>query len=34
MEKTLANLRGTTELSDLAGCDLVIEAVSENLTLK
>ena len=34
MEKTLANLRGTTALSDLADCDLVIEAVSENLALK
>jgi len=34
MDRTLANLRGTTELSELAGCDLVIEAVSENLTLK
>ena len=34
MEKTLANLRGTTALSDLAECDLVIEAVSENLALK
>ena len=34
MEKTLANLKPTTELKDLAGCDLVIEAVSEDLTLK
>jgi len=34
MEKTLANLKGTTELQDLAGCDLVIEAVSESLELK
>ncbi len=34
METTLANLRGTTELSELAGCDLVIEAVSESLALK
>jgi len=34
MEKTLANLRGTTALSDLAECDLVIEAVSESLALK
>ena len=34
MDRTLANLRGTTELSELAGCDLVIEAVSENLALK
>ena len=34
MEKTLANLRGTTELKDLAGCDLVVEAATENLGLK
>ena len=34
MEKTLANLRATTELAELAGCDLVIEAVSEDLALK
>jgi 3-hydroxybutyryl-CoA dehydrogenase len=34
MDKTLANLRGTTELKDLADCDLVIEAASENLALK
>jgi 3-hydroxybutyryl-CoA dehydrogenase len=34
MGKTLANLKGTTELQDLAGCDLVIEAVSESLELK
>jgi len=34
MEKTLANLRGTTELADLAACDLVIEAVTENIGLK
>ncbi len=34
MDKTLANLKGTTELKDLANCDLVIEAVSENLGLK
>ena len=34
MDKTLANLKGTTELKDLADCDLVIEAVSENLGLK
>ena len=34
MEKTLANLNGTTELKDLADCDLVIEAVSESLPLK
>ena len=34
MEKTLANLSGTTDLGALAGCDLVIEAVSEDLGLK
>jgi 3-hydroxybutyryl-CoA dehydrogenase len=34
MEKTLANLKGTTALADLAGCDLVVEAVSENLAVK
>ena len=34
MEKTLANLKGTTSLADLAGCDLVLEAVSENLETK
>jgi 3-hydroxybutyryl-CoA dehydrogenase len=33
-ERTLANLRGTVELRELADCDLVIEAVSENLALK
>ena len=34
METTLANLSGTTDLAALAGCDLVIEAVSEDLALK
>jgi 3-hydroxybutyryl-CoA dehydrogenase len=34
MEKTLANLKGTTSLDELAGCDLIVEAVSENLDLK
>jgi len=34
MEAALANLRGTTDLAELAGCDLVVEAVSENLALK
>ena len=33
-DRTLANLRGTTELRELSGCDLVIEAVTENLALK
>jgi len=30
-EKTLANLAGTTKLGDLATCDLVIEAIVENI---
>ena len=34
MEKTVANLKGTTRLEDLADCDLVVEAVSESLALK
>ena len=34
MEKTLANLTGTTELKTLADVDLVVEAVSEDLALK
>jgi len=34
MERALANLSGTTDLGALAGCDLVIEAATENLALK
>jgi len=34
MDQTLANLRGTTSLADLKDCDLVIEAVVENLDEK
>ncbi len=34
MEKTLAHLRGVTDLKELADCDLVIEAVTENLAVK
>ena len=34
LEKTLANLAGTTDLGALADCDLVIEAATENLGLK
>jgi 3-hydroxybutyryl-CoA dehydrogenase len=34
MDRTLANLRGTTGLADLRDCDLVIEAVIENLEEK
>lgn len=33
-DKVFANLKGTTELKDLADCDLVIEAATENLGLK
>jgi len=33
-ERVFANLKGTTELKDLADCDLVIEAATENLALK
>lgn len=34
MAKTLENLSGTTDFKDLADCDLVIEAATENLGLK
>ena len=34
LDKVRENLKGTTELKDLADCDLVIEAVPENLELK
>lgn len=34
MQQALGNLTGTTELADLAGADLVIEAVTENRELK
>ena len=33
-DKTLANLKGTVDLGDLAACDLVIEAVVENIDAK
>ncbi len=33
-DTTLANLSGTTRVEDLAGCDLVIEAIIENLDEK
>jgi 3-hydroxybutyryl-CoA dehydrogenase len=33
-DKTLANLSGTTTLDDLKGCDLIIEAIVENLDEK
>jgi len=33
-DKTLANLSGTTKLEDLEGCDLIIEAIIENVDEK
>jgi 3-hydroxybutyryl-CoA dehydrogenase len=33
-EKTMANLKGTTRLSDLADCDLVVEAIGEDMGVK
>ena len=33
-EKTLANQKGTTSYADLEGCDLVIEAIVENVEVK
>ena len=33
-ERTLANLTGTTHYADLASCDLVIEAIVENVEVK
>jgi len=33
-DKTLANIKGTTKLDDLADRDLVIEAVTENIAVK
>ena len=33
-DKTLANISGTVKLEELAGCDLVIEAVTENIEAK
>ena len=33
-DQTLANIQGTTKLEDLAGCDLVIEAVTEAIAVK
>jgi 3-hydroxybutyryl-CoA dehydrogenase len=34
MDAILARIKGTTEISDFAGCDLVIEAVVEDLEVK
>lgn len=33
-EQALANLEGTTDLDDLADCDLVVEAIIENIDIK
>ena len=33
-DRTLASLRGTTRLADLADCDLIIEAIVENVDAK
>ena len=33
-DAALARIKGTTAYDDLAGCDLVIEAATENLDLK
>ncbi len=33
-DRILARLKGTTEIRDLAGCDLIIEAITENLEAK
>jgi 3-hydroxybutyryl-CoA dehydrogenase len=33
-QQVLSRIRGTTSLEDLAGCDLVVEAVVENLDVK
>src|SRR5512134_144290 len=33
-EATLGNLKGTTAIEDLGGCDLIVEAIVENLEQK
>jgi 3-hydroxybutyryl-CoA dehydrogenase len=33
-DATMARIKGTTDMKDFAGCDLVIEAVPENMDLK
>lgn len=33
-DKTLGNIKGTTALEDLADCDLIIEAIVENMDVK
>ncbi len=34
LDKVRENLKGTTELKDLADCDLVVEAITENIAAK
>jgi 3-hydroxybutyryl-CoA dehydrogenase len=34
MEATIARVKGTTDLTELLGCDLVIEAATENIEVK
>jgi 3-hydroxybutyryl-CoA dehydrogenase len=34
VERALGNLKGTVDLRDLAGCDLVVEAVNEDFAMK
>ena len=34
MDEIMARISGTTDVADLADCDIVIEAVTENLQLK
>jgi 3-hydroxybutyryl-CoA dehydrogenase len=34
LDKVMANLKGTTELKELADCDIVVEAIVENLPAK
>ena len=34
MDETLSKITGTTELSDLSDCDIVIEAIIENMEMK
>ena len=34
LDKTMGNLTGTTKLTDLADCDLVVEAIVENMDAK
>ena len=34
LDKVKENLKGTTQLEDLADCDLVVEAITENIGVK